>query len=462
MIALSRRRLLRGTLGLASASAVGLLAACQQAATPTTAPAAPAAPKPDAPVAGQPGTAKLQGKIVAWMPASCYFCTPAETWNQKRPDAQVEIVKGAQDAAKWQAALRSGQGGADIYQSQPSQIPKNMLHKQLYDWTDRMKEIQKDFVPFKLREVTHPKTNRIYGFPYQLGVVGMYYREDLMKKVGYTHDKLKELSWEGYIELGEKLKKDLDITLDASTPANATFFQMLLWLAGGSFTNKEGTEVTLDSDIAIDSMKKVKSLFDKGLMAPTDAGSEPFWTAAREGKVAAVWNATWFGGYFHRNITKPEEGLGQWRNVQLPYLKAGGPRAVNLGGSPMETPAFTSNPDLVWEVLRYSLATVEGALAAMSTGTVLSYVPALKTDEFQKTKFPYAGDWPINALWAEHAVNVPNTYYFTPVFDEAVTIFANYQPKIIKGELSVEAGMREAADKVREANQQYVRIMEQE
>src|SRR5690606_39168772 len=123
-------------------------------------------------------------------------------------------------------------------------------------------------------------------------------------------------------------------------PGSSSYFQKLLWLAGGSFTNQDGTEVTLDNEIGIDVMQKVKNLYDEELIAPMDPGSAPFWTATREGQVAILWNATWFGGYFHQNLTAPEEGLGQWRNVRLPYLVEGGPRAVNSGGSPLETPYF--------------------------------------------------------------------------------------------------------------------------
>jgi lactose/L-arabinose transport system substrate-binding protein len=283
---LSRRGLLRGGVALASAGAASMLAACQQAPGPQTptVPLVTVAPE------------KLSGKITAWVPASCYLCAPADLWNKAHPNATVDAVKGGQDLTKFEAALRSGEGGPDIIQSDVSPIAREMLHKQLYDWTDRLYDIKKDFVQFKLRECTHPKTGRIYGIPYQLGVVGMYYREDLLTKAGYTHDKLQNLSWNEYLDLGRKLKKDFGLPLDASSQTGVSYFQMLHWLAGGSVTNKDGTQVTLDDQIGVDTMKKVKTLFDEGLFAPTDTGSEAWWTAARQGKIPMVWAATWFGG----------------------------------------------------------------------------------------------------------------------------------------------------------------------
>jgi lactose/L-arabinose transport system substrate-binding protein len=466
MTAVNRRSLLQAM--AASIAGTALLAACQSqpagqsgsASTPTQASGGPTV----APATTASAASKVAGKVTAWMPASCYFCSAADLWNKAHPATTVDVVKGSDDPTKFQAALRSGEGGPDIYQSQPDEIPKDMLHKQLFDWTSRMNDagITKDFVPFKLREDTHPKTGHIYGFPYQLGVVGMYYREDLLQKVGYTSDMLQNLDWQGYVDLGTKLKQELGVTLDYSTTSNTSFFQYLLWLAGGSFTNQDGTQVTLDSPVGIDVMTKVKSLFDQGLMAPMDPGSEPFWTAARSDKVAIVWGATWFGGYFVRNLTQKDGGFGQWRNVQLPALVKGGPRAVNSGGSPMESPAFTKNPDLAWEVQQFALATVDGALACMSTGTVLCYTPALQSTQFTKQTFAYAGDWHINELWSKYAGNVPNTFYYTAVWDEASTIFGNYQPKILKGDLTVAAGMKAAADEIRKVNDQYVRIMQQE
>lgn len=444
----------RNFLALSAGAGLAICAGC--GASP---PAAPA----------QPGTTGgLSGSITAWMPASCYFCGAADLWNERHPDTPVEVImagagtEGAEVTAKWQAALRTGQGGTDIYQSQPSQIPKNMLHQQLYDWTDRIEPIRDKLVPFKLRECTHPKTGRVYGIPFQLGVVGAYYREDLLQEVGYTHDMLDDLSWDEYVELGRKLKQDKGIYLDYGTPSSTVFFQNLLWLAGGSFTNQDGTEITIDNEIAIDVMNKIKVLYDEDLMAPMDAASAPFYTALREGQVAILWNATWFGGYFHANLAEGDDGFGQWRNVRLPYLVEGGPRTVNRGGSPLESPAFTANPDLTWAVLEFAMGTVEGAMAMMRLGTVVSNIEALQTQEFKETTWPYAGDWHMNELWAEYAADVPNTFYFTPVFDEAVTILANHQPQILRGEVSVEEGLQAAAEEIGRANETYVRIMEQE
>jgi maltose-binding protein MalE len=290
----------------------------------------------------------------------------------------------------------------------------------------------------------------------------MYYREDLMSKVGYDHAMLENLNWEGYLELGRKLKTDLGLHIDALTPESTALFQMLLWLAGGSYTNKIGDEITLDDGIAVDVMTKIKGMFDEELLAPMGAGSNAWWTAAREGKVPAVWNATWFGGYFHRHIEKAEDGMGLWRNVQLPELEPGGARAVNRGGSPLEIPAHSKNPDLAWEVSKFTMATVEGALACMATGTVLNWLPALQTKEFKEKPFPYAGDWHINELWARYATDVPNTFYYTPVWPEADKVLGAWHPQIVKGELSVENGLKSAADEVRKVNEKWIRIMEQE
>lgn len=473
------RRQLLGYMGIPVA-ATALLVACQSqpavnspvAANPSqTAIKTESSATPGKAPAAQAATVstKLTGKVTAWVPPSCYLCGAQPLWNKAHPETPLEIVKtgaggmSAAGTAKYEATLRAGSGGPDIYQSNPDEIAKDMLHKQLYDWTDRMGSIKSGFVPAKLQECIHPKTGRIYGFPFQMGVVGMYYREDLLQKVGYDHTKLQNLSWDDYVSLGRTLKQELGIALDFGTPSSVGYFNSLLWLAGGSYTNKDGTQVTFDNDIAVDAMTKVKGLYDEGLIDKTlSFGSTDWFTATRAGKVAIFWSGAQNGGYMNRNITKPEEGQGQWRDVQLPYLVKGGPRAVNAGGSPLETPAYTQNPDLAFAVLNYSMATIEGALACMAIGTVLSWLPALQSKDFVNQTLPYAGSFHMNELWAQYATNVPLTFYYTPVWDDAQTILQNYQPKILSGAVSVKDGLKAAADEVRKANEQWLRIMQQE
>jgi ABC-type glycerol-3-phosphate transport system substrate-binding protein len=455
-----------------AALSLSLMAACGDSApaSPTPAPAAQqgSGPTSAAPAGSAGGTKSLTGKVTAWVPASCYLCGAAELWNKSHPEAQVEMVKAGTGGAgewsgmvvKWQAALRSGQGGADLYQSEPTQIPKNMLHKQLMDWTDRIKDIKKDFVQAKVENVTHPKSQRIYGLPFQFGCQSMFYREDILDKVGYKLDQVQNLTWDSYLELGRKLKKDLNLKLVGAVPSEIGLFHSFLWLLGGSYTSKDGKEVWLDNEKSITAMSRIRQLYAEDLVL--EATGNAFWTAVQNGQVAIQPIGSGGDGYINSFITKPEQGLGYWRNAPMPQMFAGGPQANIAGGAPLETPAFSKNPDLIWEFARFAVGSVEGALACMQLGTVLSYVPALKDPRFAQIKLPYRGDWLANQLYAKYAEAVPWTFYFTPVHDEANSILSNSQPDVLSGKVPVDVGMKQIADKVREANKTYIEAMERE
>src|SRR5581483_2288997 len=138
----SRRYVLR-SMALVGASAV--LAACGSSLTPTLVPAGSAAPQKTDAGAAAPASAKpgaigggLSGTIELYFPRTtvCRFCTVVDTWNANHPEAKVVDKDVPWSGEKQLAALAAGQGGPDLYQSDPQEVQRDMLGRKLLDVTE--------------------------------------------------------------------------------------------------------------------------------------------------------------------------------------------------------------------------------------------------------------------------------------------------------------------------------------
>jgi multiple sugar transport system substrate-binding protein len=460
---ISRRDALRAA-GLGAGAL--LLAACgpppAPAATATAAkPAAGSAPAAAPPVSQPAAPGKPVGTVSVWQGGTCAWCGAIELYNKDHPDTKIELVQVAAGAdEKIRAALAAKDGGPDIYQSQPHGIPAEMLNNQLYDLTKSIEPMKDVWLPFKYQEVVHPKKNKAYGIPFQLGVVGVWYRDDILKSVGLDGFP-PDWTWEQHLELGRKLKKDKDVFLDKIEGTGA--FPSMLWQRGGSYTNRAGTEVTIDDQKGVDVMRMMKRMYDEGIyMVVPPGGEASMFTAIKTGKLAALTDASWRLLSLRQQVVTPEDGAGKWRVTQMPLWEKGGTVTANSGGSPGAVMGHTKNPELAWDFLKFADGSMDGVMSIIRRGTLVPYVPALKSKEFQEIKYGPTGDFLPNQVWADLALKVPTTFYYTPVWVEANDILNSSMPAILRGELGVEAGLKQIGDKIRTANKQYTEMMAKE
>jgi len=186
------------------------------------------------------------------------------------------------------------------------------------------------------------------------------------------------------------------------------------------------------------------------------SNSPAYWTAMKEGKFATVLRASWHINAMRLQVTKPEDGAGQWRAAPMPLFAPGGANTANSGGSHLSILAQSKVKDECWDFLKYAAGTVEGVLLSVKKGIVTPYLPALQHPEFLNTTHPPTGSFLPNKLWAALLPKVPTTFYFSPVYDEANNILVQEMPKLLRGEMTVEGWLKFVADKVRETNKKYV------
>ena len=483
----SRRRFLKAA---ALVITSGVLAACANTPSPTSAPASapptgaaqkPTAPAPvaateskpnvgaAAPPAGKPSTSGggLSGTIELYFPrtAVCRLCASVDTWNQENPNAKVVDKDVPWNSDKQLAALAAGQGGPDLYQSDPQEVQRDMLGRKLLDVSDAIQPAADQYLKYKVEQFRHAKTGKIYAFPWQVAMSVMYYREDILKKLGMTQFPT-GWTWDEHEGLAEKAKKDLNLNTcwvgAGLNDKDTTLFCEMLWQSGGSIVTQDGSDVLLDSPASIEVMTRLQRWWKKGLLFEGSFYTPPLWSAMREGILWSTTDVSAFMLGMRDNITKPEDHVGDWRVAPMPAYVKGGARTAGEGGGGLAAPAHTKNPDLVKAFGKFTTTDLRATMPTMQQGTVLSAISSFTDSKALDITFSVTGPQKVHQVYAELIKEMPNTYYLSPGWAEVRHILAQAMLSVVRGESDATQGMRKIAQDARKVNERWVKLLAQE
>lgn len=133
----------------------------------------------------------------------------AEEFNADHPDgAQIQITSMENDAFK-QSLATSMQGGEppDLFQSWGGGVLRQQAEAgQVMDLTDVLADVIDDIAPGALAPYT--VDGRVYGLPFNMGMVGFWYNRDLFEQAGITEE---PETWEEFLDVVQQLK-DAGIT----------------------------------------------------------------------------------------------------------------------------------------------------------------------------------------------------------------------------------------------------------
>ena len=481
----------RTALSMASGTFLaGLLSACGAPPAPTTAPAPPApattapapaaiaAPKPpaqeaakpvvgQAPPAGAPGgpSTGLSGSIEVFFPrtAVCRLCGAVDTWNQMNPNAKVVDKDVPWAGDKQAAALAAGQGGPDLYQSDPDEVQRDALTGKLLDLTDTLRPIEDQYVKYKLEQFRNPKNGKLYAFPWQVGLSMMIYRQDILTKLGQTEFPV-TWTWEQQEQLAEKAKKDLNVNTgwlgSGAQPKDSNIFIQMLWQAGGTLVSKDWTKIELDSPAGIEIAQRLQRWSKKQLLFEGSFYTPALWGGMREG---LLWNTTdpsWWLLGMQDNIKTPQDHAGDWRISPMPLPKAGGPRTANEGGGGLASPAYTKNPDLVRAFGTYATTNLKATVPTIKMGTVLSAKTSFSDPTVLDIALPVTGPQKIHKLYAELVAEVPSTFYYSAAFPEIRNLLSQNLLTFVKSDTPIEGSIKKLAEDARKLNERWLRLLD--
>ncbi len=224
---------------------------------------------------------------------------------------------------------------------------------------------------------------QIYAIPLDTHCEVMYYNLDLLEQAGITEEDVQNIaSAEDFEALLAKCKEALpeDVTPLAVTNSGDDPFRM--WYAvyfqmgGSDFVNEDGTENTLDEEIARAAMEWCKSLYDNGYILP---GIDDHSAIFQSGKGAFEFGGTWVTGTFEQT-----EGLN-FNVCDFPLLA--GDTATCWSDS--HTLVLPVNDDRTEEeslgaVEFLFYASNEGGLIWAGSGQIPSAVAVNQSDEYKE------------------------------------------------------------------------------
>jgi ABC-type glycerol-3-phosphate transport system substrate-binding protein len=379
-------------------------------------------------------------------------------YEAKYPNVKLNYMEQS-DMAVFRATLVAhGEGTPDLVRPEINDVQDLGKTGVLLDVTDLIEKHKAELAPGKVAECFIPATGKYAGFPAEIRAVGLYYREDLWQQAGVAVPA--DWTWDDYVEAAKTVKGKTGAA-SFYFPSSGDNQTALLWTYvmfqfGGSITNADGTEVTLDDDKGIAAMEQVKRIYEADVSLDEPPFEETYFQALAAGQVAGAPLPAGYRGFAIEPYVKDEQGgLGQWRVALLPRPAEGTVRVANIGGAALASTRYTEYPQEVKNFMELALGTMEGATACGEWGVVPSFLPYLASDAWKNARSEPFGDFAFNAVWTEAVNQYPGTWYMQPVFAEALNELGAQMMPMMDGEVEIAAGMKMVGDRVRDLNKRY-------
>jgi lactose/L-arabinose transport system substrate-binding protein len=343
-------------------------------------------------------------KVASWNIAADALKEVVPAFEEKYPEASASVQYITFDYEQLIPRLQAGAGAPDVF-SVGQQDFQNFLMRfpdQFVDLTGRMERYRDQFAPAPLATVE--KGSKTYGVPWDMGPIGLFYREDYFEEAGVDPASL--TTYDRFIEAGQELQERLpDVKMTAidatGTGGNpATFFYLLNQL-GGSFYDDEG-RIDFTNEKSYRAMDLVRRIKEAGIYA--DAPTYDEWTrVVSNGDAATSISAVWDAGTI--KSSGGEEQQGKWNVMPLPAFEEGGSRQATAAGSVLVVSSQSQSPDAAWNFIEQALLTNEGQDKSWKYGLFPSWRPYWETESFNEPD-PYFG-FPVAPKFVEIARDVP-------------------------------------------------------
>jgi len=425
------------------------------AAAPTAAAATAAAPTVAATTAAKPTTSAATGTLSFWGHDDHPMDAAMAGFQQRFPNVKLDWQHLGDWLTKFKVTLASGQGVPDLVWLEATDVQSFGSQGVLMDVTDRLKPIKDQFSPGKIAEVLIVKKQQYVAMPGDIGLVGLWYRPDLLATAGVAEFS-PDLTFDQFVTASGQLHQKTGVASFLLSSAGFSFpYEILLSQVGGSITSPDGTNVTIDDAKGVQAMTLLKQLWDTKANLDTTWLQPDYWAAVKGGKIAADFMPAWMRGFLESNAKTPDEGSGKWKVMPLPAIPGGASRTAQIGGASLASTKFSKVQDVAWAFMQYSLGSLEGTTATGGWGIIPSYLPYLQSDTFISKKSAAFGEFQFNKVWGSLAPTLSTSYARTAVFSDADTDITQNMLPMLNGDTPIAEGMKALGDMVREANQRY-------
>ena len=364
--------------------------------------------------------------VWSWEPSMKSLVARFEAAN---PDIRINLNQNS-DYEKLNTEIQDGYGTPDVVQLEYFALQQYAVSGQLLDLTKRTTGYDAAFTPGTWSSV---KVNdRVYGLPMDSGPMAFFYNQSVFDQVGIDASSIH--TWDQYYQAAKKLKS-IGVYI-ASDSGDASFYNAMIWLAGGRpyRTARDGKTVTVN--LTDDQGTKTFTAFwqkmiDEGLIDIRLRGWSPSWKKALGvGNVASVFAGAWMPSLLLSDLPGT---AGLWRVAPMPTADGTATNAEN-GGSSLGILQSSRKPDAAFRFVSYVCHNPRGIEQRVDHGAFPADNATLHSSSFlDKTTITdergmaiaYFGGQRFNEVLAQAAQTVSVGYQYLPFEVYARNDFSN-------------------------------------
>ena len=240
-----------------------------------------------------------------------------------------------------------------------------------------------------------------YGIEHALTPVVLYYRADVWEGAGFDPQTFE--TWDDFVEAARAIVADNPDVVPL--PVFSALHELLMRQRGADYFNEEG-DVTVDSEISIETMNWLLGLMEEGVAAQVPDG-DANWAAFKDGTQISMVGADWYAGFFKDNAPELE---GNWKAAPLPAWEADGRRTSVYGGTGATVVATSPNAEEALAFLEFAMLSVEGNVRRFElTNLFPPFIPAMDNERLHAADAYFSGQ-DLGALFADVGPEAPAQY----------------------------------------------------
>lgn len=309
-----------------------------------------------------------------------------KAYQKENPDFKLELIEQPDSKAIENAVTTAAQSGN--YENLPDIVLFQDHYFQQYvtnypdAWQDAS-DADVDWSDFGEEKLSFSTIDgKHYGFPVDNGTVIFAYRTDILEQCGYTMDDVTGITWDKFIEIGEKVYNETGKYL-LSMDGDGNDLPYMMLQAEGVSQFKDGKANIADNKTMKEIIEVIEEMQAKNVLLLNNDWSG-YTNDIQKDAVAGVMNGNWI----IPTIKQVEENSGKWEITSMPTLSGEEGYASN-GGSSLYITANSKKADLAKKFLAYTFGGGKGAVdtydaALRDGGVITTCISAGKSEVYQE------------------------------------------------------------------------------
>lgn len=292
-----------------------------------------------------------------------------------------------------------------------------------------------NFAPYKVELMTVDGDG--YGVPFDSGVSGMFYRKDILEQAGLTMDDVTNITWDEYIEVGQKVYDATGIYWNGYDPNDGGLMRIMLNGSGQWYFDGEGNATMSDNEALIEATRVYRDIMNANFTKKTSGWAE--WVGGiNSGEVASITTGVWVMG----SVKAGEGQEGLWAVAPTPRLTVeGSVNASNLGGSSWYVLSTSEEKAAAIDFLSvsYDADTDFYQEILVDNGAVGTYIPSQDGVSYS-AEDPFFGGQKVFVDFGKWMTEIPAINFGLYTY-EADSAIMQFMPQVYDGSMTPEEAM---------------------